>query len=55
MSCYPDWTSETTRVVRVDKPMFPTWKAARRHFQAKFGRVFENLSTVRHWAARVKR
>ena len=65
----PDWTEEGTMIVRIARPnnlhlepgqepvrdQFGSPKNAMRHFEAKYGRVYQNLSTARFWAARVRR
>lgn len=52
---YPDWNAETTRVALVAKYAYQTWDEALAYFKHRYGRVIENCSTAKWWAARVPR
>lgn len=51
----PAWTEETTQIVRRPKDHFVKAADAMRYFHDRYGWVFQNLSTARWWAARVKK
>lgn len=49
----PDWLPETTRIVRVRRREGLDGAEVMAGFKAKYGRILQNLSDVRWWAARV--
>ena len=52
---YRDWSPETTRIALVPLAHYETWEEALVYFEHRYGRVFQNCSTARWWAARVAR
>lgn len=52
---YPDWTPETTRIALAPRAHHEDWESARAYFEHRYGRVFEDCSTAKWWAARVPR
>jgi hypothetical protein len=51
----PDWNEDTTRVIRRPAEDFKNSREAMAYFKKAHGRIFQNLSTRRYWAARVAR
>lgn len=51
----PDWTEEDTMIVHEPTIRFRTAHEAMAFFAARHGRIFQNLSTVKWWAARVRK
>lgn len=49
----PDWLPEDTMIVRVPAARFERAQDAMAWFKETYGRVLQNCSTVRFWAARV--
>lgn len=52
---YKDWSADSTRIALVSKASYDTWEEVLVYFTHRYGRVFENCSTAKWWAARVAR
>lgn len=51
----PDWTEEGTMIVHEPIARFRSAAEAMGHFSRLHGRLYQNLTCSRFWAARVKR